>query len=240
MIESCVARLRRMDPGRTCEIVVVDGDPGASTLRAITDPDVVTLTSPRGRAVQMNAGAAAARGDILLFLHVDTALPPGAPALIGEVAGDPRYTGGAFRLRFDSDRPVYKAMAAMVSIRTRLNRMPYGDQAIFLRRTAFDALGGFAAIPVMEDVDLVRRIRRRGWRLRMLDAAVVTSRRRMEAEGLLRAVTRNIALVALYRLGVSPARLAAWYTDDYRLASHGDPPVRRTNAKALRAGRDRS
>jgi rSAM/selenodomain-associated transferase 2 len=194
------------------EVLVVDGDPAArDTLAAVTRPGVRTLASPPGRGRQMNAGAAAARGQALLFLHADTTLPQAAFARVAEVLADPALAGGAFGLGFASARPALRLVASVGDLRNRATRIPYGDQAIFLRRAAFEALGGYADIPIMEDVDLMRRLRARGLRIRILPDKVATSPRRYEAEGLLRAVMRNTLLRLRFALGADPARLARRY-----------------------------
>lgn len=194
------------------EMLVVDGDPvRQDTLAAAARPGVRTLASPPGRGRQMNAGAAAARGQALLFLHADTALPHGAFARVAEVLADPALAGGAFGLSFASTRLTLRLLAWIGDARNRFTRTPYGDQAIFLRRSAFEALGGFADIPVMEDVDLVRRAKASGLRLRILPDRVATSPRRYEAEGLLRAVLRNALLRLRFALGADPSRLARLY-----------------------------
>jgi rSAM/selenodomain-associated transferase 2 len=214
-----VHAIRALDSRDECEIVLVDGDEHASTLAAVEDDGVVSLTAPRGRAQQMNAGAAAARGEVLVFVHADTTLPPTAiDDIVGAVASGAR--AGAFGLCFDSDRAVYRAMSWYVTARTRMSRLPYGDQAIFIIREDFDRLGGYAPIPVMEDVDLVRRIRRAGIRLEVLPARVRTSCRRMEAEGVARRALLNGWIHLLFDLGVPPRTLARWYTDDHRETEH--------------------
>ena len=217
IIVSTIAHVHALDPGGRCEVIVVDGDPSGSTRRAIHDDGVVVLTSEKGRGVQLNAGAAAARGGILVFLHADTRLPEGALDEIDAALRDPGVVGGAFALRFDSTRRVYRFMSWVVTRMTRLNRRPYGDQAIFLRKNELEKLGGFAPVPIMEDVDLVGRIRRAGGRMRMLDTPVLTSCRRMDAEGIVRRVATNLVMTALFRLGVSPQRLSRWYTDAHRV-----------------------
>lgn len=194
------------------EVLVVDGDPAAmDSAAAAAGPAVRTLASAPGRARQMNAGAVAARGRALLFLHADTALPLGAFQRVAEVLDDPHYAGGAFGLGFASPRAVYCLAAVLGDLRNRLTRTPYGDQALFLRRAVFEDLGGFADIPLMEDVDLMRRARARGLRICILRERVATSTRRYEAEGLLRAGLRNNALRLLFALGADPARLARRY-----------------------------
>lgn len=210
VIGETVARLRRQRSGDG-EIIVVDGSPEGSTISALTDPAAVAVLSERGRARQMNAGAARASGSVLLFLHADTALPPDALRLIRDALGSGRYVGGAFALGIGSDRPVFRAIERLASLRTRLTRVPFGDQAIFIRKDYFDTLGGYDEIPLMEDIALMRRIKRRGGRIVLLPERVTTSPRRWEQEGVLLCTLRNWALQLLYYAGVSPGRLARFY-----------------------------
>ena len=193
------------------EVIVVDGDPQGGTVKAIQSKDVVTIITEKGRATQMNAGAAVARGDILVFLHADTMLPDGALKKISRALERQDYVGGAFDLRIDSDSLFLRYISVRASLRSRWNRIPYGDQAIFLRKKYFDRIGGFKDIPLMEDVELMRRIKRDGRKIHILPAKVTTSARRWQRDGALYTTVRNQVLVALFRLGVNPARLAKYY-----------------------------
>jgi rSAM/selenodomain-associated transferase 2 len=195
---------------RQTEIVVVDGDAGGSTLDQITDTRPVRLTAPGGRAGQMNAGAAAASGGILLFLHVDTFLPLDGFELIRRAVAEGALAG-AFELAISSRRPSLTVIAWTTTLRSRLTRVPFCDQAIFLRADYFKTLGGYALIPLMEDVELMRRIKRRGDAIRILPSKVHTSPRRWEQEGVLRCTLRNWILRLLYKLGASPGQLARYY-----------------------------
>jgi rSAM/selenodomain-associated transferase 2 len=216
-ITGLLEHIRRIDVDERCEVIVVDGDPDCGTIGRVEDDRVHTLTSRPWRSRQMNAGAAAACGDTLIFLHADTRLPLTALADIDAVLRDDGCAGGAFRLVFDSDRWVYRLMSAFVTIRSRWNRLPFGDQSIFIRRKAFERMGGYREIPVMEDVELVRRLRRAGERLTIVDSSVRTSCRRMEAEGLTKRVFQNWMMQTLYNAGVSPERLVKFYSENYRL-----------------------
>ena len=224
-IEDLIDHLVTIENFTRCELIVVDGDPEGGTIRKISSDRVIKLVSPPGRSRQMNAGAAAASGDILIFLHADTCLPEGALAEIGSVLAAGASAAGAFRLSFDSDRFIYRFMSYFVTLRSRWNHLPYGDQAIFIRRDFFEKIGGYKDIPIMEDVDIVRRIRRAGGDLKILDSAVRTSCRRMEAEGITHRVLQNWMMTILYNLGVSPHKLARFYSEDYRLAGERDGPV---------------
>jgi rSAM/selenodomain-associated transferase 2 len=221
-IAGLLERLRRIEAYECCEVIVVDGDPLRGTIRSVTDERVVTLTSPPWRSRQMNAGAAVARGRVLVFLHADTFLPWGALNEIEEAVRDGRFEGGAFRLEFDSDRTIYRFMSRFVTLRSKWNRLPYGDQAIFVTKRLFERLGGYSEIPIMEDVEFVRRARRSGARMKILDSTVQTSCRRMEAEGVVKRALQNWMMIILYTLGVKPEKLVRFYSEDYRLKKAGE------------------
>lgn len=159
----------------------------------------------------MNVGASHARGDILLFLHADTRLPREAFSLIRESLRDLSISGGAFRLAIDSPDPRLRLIARLTTLRSRITRIPFGDQAVFIRKIVFDALGGYREIPVMEDLDLMRRLRVARYPVAILPLAVFTSSRRWEREGIVLGTLRNWVLRGLYYIGVPPFVLAAWY-----------------------------
>jgi rSAM/selenodomain-associated transferase 2 len=201
------------DLGRPAEaeIIVADGDLQGETLCVIQRRDIIRVISRKGRGVQMNAGSRQATGEILLFLHADTRLPPKGLNRIRAALTDPAVVGGAFDLGIDSQRPVFRLLERTASVRSRLTRIPYGDQAIFIRRNFFREIGGFREIPIMEDVDLMRRIKRTGRPIVFLDARVRTSARRWETEGIIRGTLRNWFLVLLFLAGAAPGRLARYY-----------------------------
>jgi rSAM/selenodomain-associated transferase 2 len=210
-INPLIEHIHNQGFGPLYEVIVVDGDPQGGTVRIIQDKDVIAITSEKGRGRQMNAGAAAARGEILIFLHADTKLPDGALEKISRALEDQNYVGGAFDLKIDSDRLFLKYISARASLRSRWNRIPYGDQAIFIRKKYFDQIGGYKEIPLMEDVDLMRRIKKDGKQIVIFPDKVRTSARRWESEGALYTTLRNQILVRLFYLGVSPHRLAKYY-----------------------------
>jgi rSAM/selenodomain-associated transferase 2 len=196
---------------RGVEVVVAATEIDSEALAPLSAayPAIQFITSPRGRARQMNAGAAAAaRGRWLLFLHADTRLPTGWRDAIAAADTDPAVSIGCFRFTLDSESPFARAIEWGVRLRVALLALPYGDQALFVRRDLFDADGGYADVPIMEDVDLVRRMRRRG-RLYCATAPAVTSARKWEEEGWIRRTTTHLRLITLYFLGVTPERLAA-------------------------------
>jgi len=210
-IGDAISRVQALAGDRSLELIIVDGDPSGSTVRAIPDGTAIKLISERGRARQMNAGASLASGTVLLFLHADSTLPRSAFQLILSAMDDARINAGAFDLGVASDRAVFRITERYVALRTRLTRIPFGDQAIFLRRDYFNKIGRYSDIPLMEDVDLMTRIRKRGDRIAVIPEKVMTSARRWEREGILYCTCRNWLLQILYSLGVSPARLARWY-----------------------------
>ncbi|HKW94741.1 MAG TPA: glycosyltransferase family 2 protein, partial [Methylomirabilota bacterium] len=149
-------------------------------------------------------------GDPLLFLHADTSLPDGAPAAIERALAEPGVVGGRFDVRFDSPGPVYRMIAWFMNARSRASSICTGDQAIFVRRADFEAVGGYPDIPLMEDIELSRRLKRRG-RIRALRLRVTTSARRWERDGPLRTIGLMWALRLLHFSGVAPSRLHRWY-----------------------------
>jgi rSAM/selenodomain-associated transferase 2/rSAM/selenodomain-associated transferase 1 len=219
IIDETVRMVRETAFGAPVEIVVADGGPGHATLAALTEPDVTGVRCPPGRGVQMNAGGAAAHGEILVFLHADTRLPDGWPGRVAHALSG-RAVAGAFSLGIDSPRRSLALVAAAANLRSRLERVPYGDQTLFFRADAFRALGGFAPVPIMEDVDIFRRLRTRGERIHILRERVLTSPRRWERDGVARRTLCNWLLRLRYAFGATPERLA----ESYR--PHADAPSR--------------
>lgn len=211
-IDQIIAHLRGLRSDTAIEIIVVDGDPQGGTVKAIRDREgVKTALSEKSRARQMNCGAALASGEILLFLHADTLLPRDGLTLIKAAMADDRYVAGAFELGIHSERRIFKVTENYVALRTRLTRVPFGDQAIFVRRNYFNSIGGYKDIPLMEDVELMRHIRNRGDEIFIIPEQVMTSARRWEKEGIAYCTLRNWALQLSYSLGVPPERLVKWY-----------------------------
>ncbi len=209
--QAAIERALHSTKARGVERIVVDGgssDATAEHARAAGAEQVIA--SPAGRARQMDAGWRLARGNAVLFLHADTRLDPGWDAAVRAALADDGVAGGAFCLRFESQRPVYRVFECGVALRCRLGGPPYGDQALFVRRSVLEAAGGLAPVPIFEDLDLVRVIRRAG-RLALLRECVWTSARRYEAAGPLRTVARNLAAVGAYLLDVDRERVARWY-----------------------------
>jgi rSAM/selenodomain-associated transferase 2 len=189
------------------EVVVVaaEADLSLSALRA-SRPDLVWVTASRGRARQMNAGAAVAHGDWLLFLHADTHLPSEWWRVVERANRDPRVSHGCFRFALDSSTLAARVIEIGVRMRVRIFALPYGDQALFVRREVFTGLEGFSDVPIMEDVDFVIRLRETG-RMLVASEEAVTSPRRWEEDGWLRRTARHLSLIVRYFAGVRPERL---------------------------------
>ena len=211
VIPQTIEHIRSLQSAAHAEIIVVDGDPAGKTMDIARREGVTTAISERGRGSQMNHGAALAAGNILIFLHADTRLPLDALALIDTSMRDESYTAGAFDLAIDSERPVFRLIEKAASLRSRLTKIPYGDQAVFMRKTVFNELGGFRDIPIMEDVEIMRRIKKRSGKICIIDKAARTSSRRWEREGIVYTTLRNWLLITLYLIGVKPEKLARFY-----------------------------
>lgn len=191
------------------EVVVADGGSRDRSAEVAESLGARVVASAPGRGRQLNRAAAASGADLFLFLHADTALPPGAAEAVRQaIAGG--ACGGAFYLRFASERRLLRLGAWLINLRTRLTRAPLGDQAQFVTREAFAALGGFREWPVLEDLDFVRRLKRHG-RIVLLPGPVVTSARRFETAGVPRTIATNWLIWSLYLVGVSPERLGRLY-----------------------------
>jgi len=191
------------------EVIVVDGGSRDATAALAAAAGARVVDAPRGRAAQMNAGAALATGDVLLFLHADCRLPPRAgDAVRAAVCAGARW--GRFDVRLDSSRAALAVVGAMMNLRSRLTGIATGDQAIFVDRSLWSALDGYAPIPLMEDVELCARLRRMA-RCACLRERVTVSARRWETRGVARTVVEMWAWRAAYALGVSPARLHRLY-----------------------------
>lgn len=191
------------------EVIVSDGGSTDKTVD-LCQRYAHVINSRPGRGSQMNTGASAASGDVLLFLHADTILPENWRDSVLSAMSDENTAGGAFSLSIDSDRRSHRIIAATANVRTRITGIPYGDQGIFVRRSVFERVGGFKDIPIMEDVDLMRRLKKVG-KIILLRDKVKTSGRRWEREGVVYTTLRNWLLVLFYFMGVAPERLYRLY-----------------------------
>ncbi|MGE5656883.1 MAG: TIGR04283 family arsenosugar biosynthesis glycosyltransferase [Actinomycetota bacterium] len=190
------------------EVIVVDGGSQDGTLQAATG--IRAISAPPGRAKQMNVGAAAATGDILLFLHADTALPIGFDTWVREILAQPGTVAGAFQLKINAAGLSLRVVETMANWRSHFLQLPYGDQAIFLKATTFREVGGFPDLPIMEDFELMRRLQRWG-RIATAPVSVLTSARRWQKLGVLKTTLMNQMVILAYFLGVPPTQIAAWY-----------------------------
>lgn len=194
---------------RGAELLMVDGGSSDNTADVAARCGATVLFAPRGRALQMNAGAAASQGAVLLFLHADTGLPPQADQLIA-AALQAGALWGRFDVRINSSHPMLRVVERMMNWRSRLTGIATGDQAVFVRRSAFEAAGGFPEIALMEDIALSRVLLRQGHPA-CLRETVRTSGRRWEKNGVWRTIWLMWRLRAAYFFGADPARLAVLY-----------------------------
>lgn len=204
--------LEQLLPLRRCgiEVLLADGGSDDGSVALAECAGFPVLRSARGRAQQMNAGAAAATGDVLLFLHADTHLPDGAPGLIERALADGRHAWGRFDVAFELRTWTMDATAFGMNLRSRLSGIATGDQALFMTRAVFEAVGGFPDQPLMEDVEITSRLRRRS-RPACIRRPVLTSARRWQSRGPWRTILLMWRLRLAYWFGASPADLARRY-----------------------------
>ncbi|MFI7359507.1 TIGR04283 family arsenosugar biosynthesis glycosyltransferase [Streptomyces avidinii] len=223
-IHGAVSRLCRDFPD--CELIVVDGGSTDATVE-LAARHATVISSERGRAKQMNKGARHASGDILWFIHADTAIEPEALGQIRAALADPSVVAGGLTLRFDRRTPALNYLAWTSNARARRLHHIFGDQAMFIRRSVFDALGGYPDLAIMEDLEMSRRLHRRG-QLRLLPAASTASSRRLIAHGTWRMIAFMQYLKLLYFAGVAPETIRARYTAGPRLLPNKTPRAART------------
>jgi len=212
-INHALSRLKKIISNCSAEVIVVDGDISGSTVACIDGKDVLCLISPKGRTTQMNRGADIASGEILLFLHVDTSLPEKGIEKIIKALETDDYVGGAFKYKIESKNLFLKFLYYTSYLRSRFSRIPYGDQAIFIRRNYFKKMGGFPDIPIMEEVQFMKKIKKNRGKIRILKEEVKTSTRRYEQEGIVYGWLRNHLVRILFFFGVSPHKLVKYYPD---------------------------
>ena len=199
------------------EIIVADGGSRDRTREIAAQAGVSVLEVPGGRALQQNAGAMAARGSLLLFLHADTLLPCNFADLIREALDDPSTVAGAFRFRTDGTGPAIRIVEWGANLRSACLHLPYGDQGLFMEKRAFAEMGGFAPIPIMEDFELIRRLRQRG-RVTTLRESAVTSARRWRQLGAARTTLINMIMIAGFYCGIPVERLGRFYRKQRQFA----------------------
>jgi hypothetical protein len=206
-IADCIASIA---PDSEVEAIVVDGGSSDGTVEAANGAGATVLPSAPGRGMQMNAGASLATGETFLFLHGDTRLPRGWRQQVGDLLAGPRVSLGAFRLGIDAPDRGLRWIETLANLRSRWLGFPYGDQAFFLRRDVFEALGGFAGWPLLEDLDFARRAAQRG-RVALAPGRVLTAPDRWKRLGLVRTTLVNQFILLAFAAGVGPGRLARWY-----------------------------
>ena len=211
IIHTQLEKLKHIATDEAFEIIIVDGSPIQDTLQVITDKTIIKCPCQQGRGRQMNAGAIRATGDILVFLHADTILPTNALLLIQKTLQNKQLVGGAFTLRIQSHNALLRTIAIFSTFRSQITRVPYGDQVIFLRKSYFDAIGGYKNIPLMEDVELMRRIKKKNGEIIILPTPVITSDRRWNQEGLFYTALRDSIIIFLYWCGMPAEKLAKFY-----------------------------
>ena len=207
--------ITQLQKSKEVEIVVVDGGSRDNTIEIARSLGARVLFTEASKAVQMNAGAAESVGDVLLFLHADTRLPDNFDAKVMAAVNQNGFCAGAFSLGIESDARGLRLIERIANWRSRFFQMPYGDQALFVCRDLFNEIGSFPDFPIMEDFELVRRLRQKG-RIRILPESVRTSPRRYLNFGILKTWFLNQIIIAAYYLGIPPERLAGWYRREKR------------------------
>ncbi|MDJ0572779.1 MAG: TIGR04283 family arsenosugar biosynthesis glycosyltransferase [Pleurocapsa sp. MO_192.B19] len=193
------------------EIIVVDGGSKDNTVQIAQQTGVKVISvAEKGRSGQMNAGANIAQGNILLFLHIDTQLPPNFLNLVVKTLKQPEVIAGAFELAIEGDDRSLRWIEMLVKMRSRFLSLPYGDQAIFTTKQVFADMGGFSDLPIMEDFELVQRLKRQG-KIAIAPAAVTTSGRRWQNLGVWKTTLINQLVILGYYLGISPTKLRNFY-----------------------------
>ena len=203
--------IKRLQVNSDVEIIVVDGGSKDKTVEIVKQSNIkLVISKQAGRSNQMNYGAAIAKGDILLFLHADTQLPPNYPQLIKQTLSQPNVIAGAFELAIDSPQKSLRVIETLVNWRSRFLSLPYGDQALFLKQKTFSKVGGFPNLPIMEDFELIEKLKHQG-KIALVAAKVITSPRRWQKLGVFKTTAINQLIILGYYLGIPPIKLQQFY-----------------------------
>ncbi len=202
--------LRNLSVLKPCQIIVADGGSVDKTLEVAQSYQALTISSPPGRATQMNSAAHKAKGDILLFLHADSVLKETAYQKMLVLLKDPEIAGGAFSLAIDSAKRSLKIISYFATLRSRFLDLVYGDQGIFVRRVTFEKMAGYTDLPICEDLDLFLRLKKHGKAV-ILKESILTSPRRWLQEGVVFTTLRNVLFASFFVLGFSPKTFRKWY-----------------------------
>jgi len=209
-VENLPNAIASIQPQTNIEVIVVDGGSEDGTIELAKSLGVKVISSPPGRARQMNTGALAASGEILLFLHADTQLPSGFDVMIPMALLQPGVVAGAFTLQIDAPLWGLRLVEWGVKWRSHFWQLPYGDQAIFVTANIFTARGGFPQLPIMEDFELIQQLKRLG-KVTIIPAPVITSPRRWLQRGIIQTTLLNQIVIIAYLLGVTPEQILRWY-----------------------------
>ncbi|MGL5805725.1 MAG: TIGR04283 family arsenosugar biosynthesis glycosyltransferase [Xenococcaceae cyanobacterium] len=210
--ENIETTLSKLTNNLDVELIVVDGGSRDRTVEIVQNLKIKVVVSKQlGRAKQMNLGASVANGNILIFLHADTNLPINYQEIVKEILSQSKVVAGAFKLKIDSKKKCLRIVELMVNLRSRLFSLPYGDQAIFFKKSIFEELGGYSDLPIMEDFELIQRLKRRG-KIQIASAQVITSSRRWDKLGVFKTTLINQLVIIGYYLGISPTKLRQLYS----------------------------
>ena len=196
--------------GSNVEIIIVDGGSQDETMAIAKSLNVKVLSASPGRAIQMNTGAAIATGDILLFLHADTMLPPNFDQMVTKILAESAIVAAAFELKIDAKIGGIRLLEKMINWRSHFFSLPYGDQAISVKADQFHKIGGFPELPIMEDFVFIRNLKKLG-KIAIIPVPVITSGRRWQKLGVFRTTAINQMMIIGYYLGISPEKLAQFY-----------------------------